>query len=110
MAAYIENYGFTKTYVNNNNKISNKLLQWEGNYDGQNAFLNLHSEDDGHVKNIAMKLDKKDLLELMAFPSIGMSLDKRLSNDFSTTRTNNKTKRHRKHKKKSTKHRKTKGN
>lgn len=90
-------YGFAETYINDNNKVSNKYLEWEGNYDGKHAFINLNMNDNGHAKSVSMELDNKDLLKMIGIPTVQMALDKRLIKDFS------KSKRHNKHKRKTKK-------
>lgn len=104
MTSYIENYGFAKTYVNHNNKISNRSIQWEGNYDGKQALINMDLNNNGESKHVSMVLDKNDLMKMLELQPVQMSLDKRLNNDFlKKTRKHNK----RKHKHKRKRHNKT---
>jgi hypothetical protein len=82
MNTYIKNVGMTKTFINNNNKKSNKEIKWDGDYDGKIAKLNLNINDNGKKEDIHMELTNDDLLKLLNTPSINMPIDKRLESDF----------------------------
>lgn len=82
MPGYIENYGFSETYVNNNNKITNNSIEWKGNYDGHDGYLNMNINDNGYNKFVSMSFDKDDLIGLLGTQTINMDLNKRLARDF----------------------------
>jgi hypothetical protein len=111
MSSYIENYGFAKTYVNNNNKVSNKSIQWEGNYDGDKAFINMDINNNGDNKHVSFVLNKDELMNLLEVQSTRTGLDKRLEKDFlqfskhkSRKNTKRRMKRNKRNKRKSIRH------
>lgn len=82
MTAYIQNYGFTKTLINNNNKIFNNEIKWEGDYNGSKANIHVDINDNGKKEVIQMKLDNDDIKQLLGISSVEIPLDQRLKNDF----------------------------
>lgn len=82
MSTYIQNYGFTKTLINDNNKFLNNEIKWEGNYDGSKANIYVGINENGKKEVIKMKLDNKDIEDLLGIPSVEIPLDERLKNDF----------------------------
>ena len=82
MNTYIKNVGITKTFINNNNKKSNKEIKWDGDYDGKIAKLNLNINDNGKKQDLHMELTNNDLLKLLNTPSINMPIHKRLESDY----------------------------
>lgn len=82
MINYIENYGYTNTTINKNNKESNLSMEWMGNYDGEIADLKMKLNDNGVKKMIDLKLDNDDIIQLLNIPSNGYSLDQRIKSDF----------------------------
>lgn len=83
MTTYIENYGYTNTHINNNNKQSENSVSWIGNYDGNIANVDMVINNNGNQKSLNLQLDNQDLLNLLNIPSNQMPLEKRLLNDFS---------------------------
>lgn len=82
MINHIENYGYTNTMINKDNKKSNVSMEWEGNYDGNIADLTLKLNNNGNEKVIDFKLDNQDLINLLNIPSQQTSLDERISYDI----------------------------
>jgi divalent metal cation (Fe/Co/Zn/Cd) transporter len=82
MSTYIQNYGVTKSYIQKNNKKSVNELKWKGNYDGQQANIELLVNDDGHFQHMQMKLNNEELMELLNIQPIEHSLEQRLLDDF----------------------------
>jgi hypothetical protein len=82
MSTYIQNYGFTKTLINNNNKLLNNEIKWEGNYDGSKANIYVDINENGKKEIIKMKLDNNDIEDLLGIPSVEIPLEERLKNDF----------------------------
>jgi hypothetical protein len=82
MINYIENYGYTNTMINKNNKKSNVSMEWAGNYDGNMADLTVKLNDNGSKKVVDLKLDNQDLINLLNIPSHQSSLHERLSHDI----------------------------
>lgn len=82
MINYIENYGYTNTMINKNNKKSNVSMEWVGNYDGNIADLTVKLNNNGSKKVVDLKLDNEDLINLLNIPSQQMPLDQRISHDI----------------------------
>jgi hypothetical protein len=80
--AYIENYGFTKTLIQDNSgKIQNEI-EWKGNYDGSVANINVNINDNGNEKIVNMQLNNEELMKLLGIQPVKIPLEKRLMNDF----------------------------
>lgn len=75
---YIKNYGITKT-------LKKKSLEWDGEY-GNTCQINIKSNNNGEKKNINMKFDNEDLLNLLNHTEVNESIDQRLMNDFLTSK------------------------
>jgi len=82
MTNYIQNYGFTKTFINNNNKVLNNEIKWEGIYDGSKANIYVDINDNGKKEIIKMKLNDDDIKELLGVSTVEIPLEERLTNDF----------------------------
>lgn len=82
MTTFIQNYGFTKTKINDNNKLLNNEIKWEGIYDGSKANIYLDINDNGKKELIQMKLNNDDIKELFGISSIEIPLEERLKQDF----------------------------
>ena len=83
MSIYIKNYGFTKTSIQKNNKKSNNEIKWTADYDGKMANLDVAINDgDHHKEELSMQLDNNDLMHLLGYQPVNMSLEDRLTNDF----------------------------
>jgi len=85
MTTYIQNYGFTKTLINNNNNnVLNNEIKWEGIYDGSKADIYVDINDNGKKEIIKMKLNNDDIKQLLGISSVEIPLEERLTNDFLT--------------------------
>ena len=82
MPSYIQNYGFTKTYVKDNNCAMTNEIKWNGNYDGKFANIDLDINDNGNREFVSMKLNNSDLKDLFGLSPVEIPLEKRLLNDF----------------------------
>ena len=82
MSSYIQNYGFTKSYIQDDNKHNIKEIKWNGNYDGNIANIDLNINDNGLREFVSMKLTNEDLSDIFGIQPIDMSIEKRLLNDF----------------------------
>ena len=85
MPTHIQNYGFTKTYINNNNNNLQNEIKWMGDYDGDKADIQLDTNDNGNKQLVSMQLDNNDIMNLFGIQPVKMSLDNRLTNDFLNT-------------------------
>jgi len=79
---YIENYGFTKTIIKNNNKKINNEINWIGDYDGKTANIQVDINDNGNKELVTLQLDNNDIIEILGLQPVDISLEKRLYNDF----------------------------
>ena len=82
MINYIENYGYTNTMINRNNKKRNVSMEWTGSYDGNMADLSVKLNDNGSKKTVDLKLDNQDLINLLNIPSQQRPLDERITHDI----------------------------
>ena len=82
MSSYIQNYGFTKTLIQDNNNNINNEIQWKGDYDGKIANIDVDINDNGNRELISMQLDNNDLRHIFGIQPIQIPLEKRLTNDF----------------------------
>jgi len=82
MSSYIQNYGFTKTLIKNNNKKVKNEIMWNGDYDGNKANIHLDINDNGTKDHISMQLDNQDLMNILGIQPVEVPLEERLSLDF----------------------------
>ena len=73
---YIKNKGHTKTIIHNNNKNRVNELDWDAEYDGNNANILLTTTNNGKKKKIGIQLDNNDLANLLNISSINMPLNR----------------------------------
>ena len=82
MSTNIQNYGFTKTFISHNDIQKQNEIQWQGNYDGNRADIDININDDGETKNINVQLDNNDLMQLLGIQPVPIKLEQRLISDF----------------------------
>lgn len=84
MSTYMQNYGITKTFIQDPTKnIDNKqVIEWIGDYDGNNANIHVATNNNGHKENYNIQLDNNDILNLLKIPPVNTSLEQRLQHDF----------------------------
>lgn len=82
MPSYLQNIGFTKTLIQNNNRTKLNEIQWQGDYNGKVANINVDVNDNGNREFVSMKLNNEDLKELLGIQPVNIPLEKRLKNDF----------------------------
>jgi len=82
MSSYITNVGITKSFIQDNNKKSLKEIEWMGEYDGKEANIHLHINDNGKKEDRNLTLDKDDLKNLLNMKSVNIPLEERLIHDF----------------------------
>jgi hypothetical protein len=78
----IRNTGSTKTFLLQNNKKHFNNIDWDAEYDGQEANIIINTNTDGIKDKYKVQLDNDDLMELMNIQSVPIPLDKRLEMDF----------------------------
>ena len=79
---YIKNRGITQTLINNNNQKQFNQINWDADYDGQNANISVTSDTDGNKNHFDVKLDNEDLANMLNIPSVSTPIHKRLQMDF----------------------------
>ena len=82
MSSYIRNVGITKSFIQDNNKKSLKEIEWMGEYDGKEANIQLHINDNGKKEDKNLTLDKEDLMNLLNMKTVNIPLEERLFHDF----------------------------
>ena len=83
--SYIENRGITQTFIHHKNFPSQfNEINWNADYNGENANISLNSNIDGISENYTLSLDNNDLDKILSYPSNSIPIEKRLINDFST--------------------------
>jgi hypothetical protein len=101
----IQSMGYTKTYINNNNNIQEKEIEWRGNKSGDNLNIQLAVNDNGQKEQMNIQLDKNDIMDLLKTQPIGIPLTTRLQNDFFLTHSVRRKRKQRHGRKTRTKHR-----
>lgn len=86
---YIKNRGSTKTIIHNNNQNNIKEINWDADYDGQNANISLDLTDNGKSGHYDIKLNNNDLAKMLNFDSVNLPLDQRLKSDFGRKKNKN---------------------
>jgi len=79
---YIKNRGQTKTIIHNKNKNKINEINWDADYDGEDANIHLTTKTNGIKKQYDIKLDNNDLANIFNIPSVEKPLHKRLKADF----------------------------
>jgi hypothetical protein len=79
---YIKNRGSTKTIIHDNNQNNINQINWDADYDGQNANISLDLTNNGKSDHYDIKLNNNDLAKMLNFDSVNLPLDKRLKGDF----------------------------
>jgi len=84
---YIKNTGSTQTIIKDsyNRPVFNNI-NWEADYNGNIANINVDINDNGDDYQIKAKMDNAVLAELLAIPVVRSDLTKRLHNDFPVNR------------------------
>ena len=83
MPSYIQNYGFTKTLIqDDDNNEFNNMVKWEGEYDGKLANIDVDINDNGNRQLVSMQLNNNDIRNMFGIQPVEGSLEKRLTKDF----------------------------
>jgi len=88
---FIKNKGITQTYTYNkrHNKLNASKIDWDAEYDGNQANISVNlQQPDGDKEHYDIKLDNHDLAQILSMPSINTPLDKRLMDDFKLDKRN----------------------
>jgi len=80
---YIKNKGITKTIIHNNSNVAKvNEIQWDADYDGNMAHLNVDINEDGRREKFNLQMDNDDIAAILNIPSMKGSLEDRLERDF----------------------------
>ena len=83
MSSYIQNYGFTKTFIKDNNRtLQNKMIKWNGDYDGDIANINIGINNNNKEKFVNIQLTNDELMDIFKIQPVEIPLEKRLSHKF----------------------------
>ena len=83
MSSYIQNYGFTKTLIKENNHIQqNKIVKWNGDYDGEFANINIGINNNNKQKIINIQLTNDEIMDLLKIQPVEIPLETRISQQF----------------------------
>lgn len=78
----IKNYGFTKTIFKDNYDTLRNEIEWQGDYDGKIANIDVNINDNGNAKLLSMQLNNNDIKQLFGIQPVEVPLEKRLVRDF----------------------------
>lgn len=83
---YIKNQGLSQTVIYNSNKKQKEFneVNWNADYDGNQANISVTSNSNGHKKRYNVSLDNNDLANMLSVPSVNMPIDRRLDMDFNS--------------------------
>ena len=83
---YIKNQGLSQTVIYNNNKKQKEFneVNWNADYDGNQANISVTSNSNGDKKRYNVSLDNNDLANMLGVPSVNMPIDRRLDMDFNS--------------------------
>jgi hypothetical protein len=83
---YIKNQGLSQTVIYNNNKKQKEFneVNWNADYDGNQANISVTSNSNGDKKRYNVSLDNNDLANMLSVPSVNMPIDRRLDMDFNS--------------------------
>jgi hypothetical protein len=80
---YMKNRGTTKTIFHDKNNNYVKKYDWDLEYDGEKANINIDENQNGKTQHYNLQLDNDDLANILKINSVKEPIDKRLLNDFS---------------------------
>jgi len=76
---YVQTIGSSETYVKNNNKKSESKIKWMGDYNGEDAKLQVDINNDKKRKVYNFKMNNEQLSHLLGMPPANMSLEDQMS-------------------------------
>ena len=88
---FVKNKGITQTYTYNkhHNKLNASEIDWDAEYDGNQANISVNLQQaDGDKQHYDIKLDNHDLAQILSMPSVNTPIDKRLIDDFNPRKKN----------------------
>ncbi len=79
---YIKSQGMSQTIIQKPGVNNVNQINWDADYNGQMANLNLDVNTNGKKDNFTLQLSKGDLENLLNIPSVEKPLEERLEDDF----------------------------
>lgn len=80
--AYIQHHGYATTTTNDGARSHRQKVEWQGDYDGEVATLDVNLDKDGQRRYWSATLDNEDLARLLSSPANATPLMQRLVADF----------------------------
>ena len=79
---YIKTMGSAKAYIQRGMQRDAKEVNWDVDYNGDNADIDLDIGTNGEMTHYRAVLSNEDLANLLNIPSVNEPLENRLQNDF----------------------------
>ena len=79
---YIKTMGSAKAYIQRGMQRDAKEVNWDVDYNGDNADIDLDIGTNGEMTHYKAVLSNEDLANLLNIPSVNEPLENRLQNDF----------------------------
>jgi hypothetical protein len=79
---YIKTMGSAKAYIQHGMQRDAKEVNWDVNYNGDNADIDLDIGSNGEMTHYKAVLSNEDLANILNIPSVNEPLENRLQNDF----------------------------
>ena len=79
---YIKTMGSAKAYIQRGMQRDAKEINWDVDYNGDNADIDLDIGSNGEKTHYKAVLSNEDLANLLNIPSVNEPLENRLQNDF----------------------------
>jgi hypothetical protein len=79
---YIKTMGSAKAYIQRGMQRDAKEVNWDVDYNGDNADIDLDIGNNGEMTHYKAVLSNEDLANLLNIPSVNEPLENRLQNDF----------------------------
>ena len=79
---YIKTMGSAKAYIQHGMHPDAKEVNWDVDYNGDNADIDLDIGTNGETTHYKAVLSNEDLAHLLNIPSVNEPLENRLQNDF----------------------------
>jgi hypothetical protein len=79
---YIKTMGSAKAYIQRGVQRDAKEINWDVDYNGDNADIDLDIGSNGEMTHYKAVLSNEDLANLLNIPSVNEPLENRLQNDF----------------------------
>ena len=79
---YLKSTGTATTFVDQNGERHMNQTDWNVDYDGNTADVQLNMNTDGEQDKLNIVLDNKDLAKILNVPTVKKPLEERLYDDF----------------------------